>query len=252
MTAFRPRHLSVSSVGLYVRCPAQFRRRYVDRLVTPTTAAQATGTAFHKALEAEHRGQDSERAWIAAANDAEAILALTGQTLTMSKSHGLELLNEYRRRGLGGAKGEPERKFVLRFPSSAIPVPLLGYMDLPVPEERHFRDYKTSGMAYWTQTKVDLEPQMHAYGWAYQQLYRHRPEYALWVVFNTQRLAVDEYRALPSPDGFRLFEKQAEGTWKGIVEGRYDGCGEKACEVCTPPTEKASNGPTVEWNETAS
>lgn len=242
-----PRHLSVSSVALYVRCPAQFRLRYVDHLVTPTTAPQATGTAFHKALEAEHRGQDSERAWIVAANAAEDALAASGQSLTMSKAAGLALLNLYRERGYGGAKGEPERQFRLRFPTPAIPVPLLGYVDLLVPAERHFRDFKTTGYNGWTQTKVDLEPQMHVYGWAYQQLYRHRADRALWCVFNTNAGTLDVYEAMPSPDGFRLFERQAEAVWQGIVEGRYDGC--QKCSLCKPPVEKPPAGPSLVWHE---
>ncbi len=241
---FRPRHLSVSSVALYTKCPAQFRLRYVDKLVTPTTAPQATGTAFHKALEAEHRGEDSERAWIVAYNAVEA----NGLIPTMSKAAGLELLNQYRARGLGGAKGEPERKFVLPFPTRAIPVPLLGYIDLHVPDERHFRDFKTTGGTTWTQAKVDLEPQLHTYGWAYQQLTHHRAEHALWVVFNTQTITLEPYEAVPSPDGFRLFVMQAEATWQGIVAGRYDGCGE-CPELCKPPAERPSNGPTIAWDE---
>lgn len=243
MSTFRPRHLSVSSVALYTRCPAQFRQRYVDKLVTPTTAPQATGKAFHAALEAEHRGQDSERAWIAAYN----LAAATGLTLTMSKLHGLDLLNLYRERGLGGAKGEPERKFVLPFPSSRIPVPLLGYIDLSLPAEREYRDFKTTGGTFWNQIKVDLEPQKEAYGWAYQQINRHRAERALWCVFNTAALALDVYETVPSPDGFRLFELQAEAAWQGIVDGNYDGCG--VCNVCKPPAERPTNGPTFDWSE---
>lgn len=245
---FRPRHLSVSSVALYTKCPAQYRQRYVEKLVTPTTAPQATGKAFHAALEAEHRGQDSERAWIAAANDCAAVLAASGQEPVMAKAHGLDLLNEYRARGLGGKKGEPERKFVLPFPSRSIPVPLLGYIDLPVPEERHFRDFKTTGTVTWNETKAQLEPQVHAYGWAYQQLYRHRADYALWVIFSVKALSVDPLRVFPSPDGFRLFERQAEATWQGIVDGKYDGCG--VCpEVCKPAAERASKGPSVTWDD---
>jgi hypothetical protein len=244
---FRPRHLSVSSVSLYARCPAQFRQRYVDKLVTPTTPPQATGKAFHSALEAEHRGQDSERAWIVAYNAAEADLMASGQTLTMSKSAGLDLLNDFRARGLGGKLGEPERKFVLPFPSPKIPVPFLGFIDLAVPTERHFRDYKTTGGTFWNLIKVQLEAQLHGYGWAYQQLYRHRASYGLWVVFNTQTLTVEPYEAAPSSDGFRAFEMQAEATWQGIVDAKYDGCG--VCELCRPPVQKPSNGPTIAWDE---
>lgn len=247
MTAFRPRHLSVSSVALYTRCPAQYRQRYVDRLVTPTTAPQATGTAFHKALEAEHRGEDSERAWIVAYNAADAALSASGQALTLSKANGLTLLNTFRDLGYGGALGEPERKFVLPFPSRSIPVPLLGYIDLAVPNERHFRDYKTTGGTFWNALKVQSEAQVHTYGWAYQQLYRHRAERALWIVFNTATLTVDPYEAVPSPDGFRLFEQQAEATWRGIVEQRYTGCG--VCDLCVVPAERPSNGPTFSWED---
>lgn len=248
---FRPQHLSVSSVALYTRCPAQWKRRYVDRLVEPTSPAQATGIAFHKALEAEHLGHDSERAWIAAANGIEDALAASGQTMTMSKADGLTLLNRYRDLGLGGMRGHPERKFVLPFPSRAIPVPLLGFIDLVIPEEREYWDWKTTGGTSWTQAKVDLEPQKEVYGWAYQQLHRHRAERARWVILNTRTLAIDVYDTLPSPDGFRLFELQAEATWQGIVGQRYGGCG--ACpELCNPPTERAATGPSIEWQEEAS
>lgn len=251
MTAFLPRHLSVSSVALYARCPAQWKQRYVDRLVVPTSPSQATGVAFHKALEAEHLGHDSERAWIVAANGVEAALASSGQSMTMSKSDGLELLNRYRERGLGGMRGHPERKFALPFPSRNIPVPLLGFIDLVLPDEREYWDWKTTGGTSWTQAKVDLEPQKEAYGWAYQQLHRHRAERARWIIFNTRTLTIDVYETVPSPDGFRLFERQAEAVWRGIVEQRYDGCG--TCkELCDPPTEKPANGPSFTWEEEAS
>lgn len=248
---FRPQHLSVSSVALYTRCPAQFRRRYVDRLVEPTSPAQATGTAFHKALEAEHLGHDSEQAWIVAANGAEAALAASGQTMTMSKADGLTLLNRYRDLGLGGMHGHPEHKFVLPFPSRKIPVSLLGFIDLSLPKVREYWDWKTTGGTSWTQAKVDLEPQKEAYGWAYQQLHRHRAERARWIIFNTRTLAIDVYDTLPSPDGFRLFELQAEATWQGIVGQRYEPCGE-CPELCKPPTERAATGPSIEWEEEAS
>jgi hypothetical protein len=248
MSVFRPTHLSVSSVALYTRCPAQWRQRYVDRLVTPTTAAQATGIAFHKAIEAEHRGHDSERVWIAAANSFSGALEALGLTLTMSKSDGLVLLNLYREYGLGGAKGEPERMFKLPFPSPSIPVPLLGYIDLAVPTERYFQDNKTTGGSYWTAEKAALEPQVHAYGFAYQKLYNHRAECALWVIFNTRKLTIDVYDVRPSPDGFRAFELEAEATWKGISEGNYTGCG--TCELCRPPAEKpAKPAPSFTWEE---
>ena len=242
MTAFRPRHLSVSSVSLFERCPAQWKRRYVDKLAEPTSVPMLFGSVFHKALEAEHRGQDSERALIVAWNAADAALAASGQQLHPGKAHALDLLNEYRRLGLGGKMGEPERKFVLPLPTPKVPVPVLGYIDLPIPERRRFREFKTTSTTSWNATKVSLEHQLHVYGWAYQNLYRHRPEMAEYIIFGTGNPTVEPIEAAPMPDGFRVFEKAAEGVWKAIVEQRFDGC--MKCDVCKPPAESKA-GPTL-------
>lgn len=246
--SFLPQHLSVSAVALYIRCPAQWKRRYVDRVTDPSTAAQATGIAFHKALEALHRGEDGELAWISAADNMEALLAQTGQSLTMSKESGFKLLKLYREQGLDAAIGEPERMFKLAVPVSKIPVPLLGFIDLTVPSERHFRDFKTTSGSYWNAAKVALEPQVAVYGWAYQKLYHHRAERALWCVFNTQTIALDVYETVPSPDAFRLFLQTAEMVWQGITEQRFDGCGK--CSLCSPRSEKADGSePSFAWEE---
>lgn len=246
MTVFLPRHISVSAVSLYAKCPAQWKRRYVDRITPPHTAAQATGIAFHKALEALHRGGDGALAWISAADGVAASLEATQQTLTMSKEHGLKLLNLYRDHGLAGTIGEPERMFKLVLPTPCIPVPVLGYIDLAVPNERHFRDFKTTGGSYWNADKVALEPQVAVYGWAYQRLYHHRAERALWCVFNTKTVQLDVYEVAPSVEMFRIFEQTAELVWRGISDGKYDGCG--TCELCKPPVERPSNGPTFAWD----
>lgn len=243
---FLPQHLSVSAVSLYARCPAQWKRRYVDRIIDPSTAAQGTGIAFHKALEALHRGQDGELAWISAADDMETTLAVTGQSLTMPKESGFKLLKLYREHGLDAALGEPERMFKLPIPLSDIPVPLLGFIDLAVPSERHFRDFKTTGGTYWNATKVALEPQVAVYGWAYQKLYHHRAERALWCVFNTNKITLDVYETVPSADAFRLFVQTAEMTWQGISEGKFDGCG--TCDLCKPRAEAViGSQPSFAW-----
>lgn len=246
MSIFLPHHLSVSAIALYAKCPAQWKRRYVDRIVPPHSAAQATGIAFHKALETLHRGGDGDLAWLASADDFSTVLAEAGQSLTMSKEHGLKLLRLYRERGLHASTGESERMFKLPFPGGKIPVPLLGYIDLTVPANREYRDFKTTGGSYWTQVKVDLEPQKDVYGWAYQQLYRHRPERALWCIFNTKTGVLDTYESAPSPEAFRVFEQTAELVWNGIKAGRYDGCG--TCpEVCKPKTVAPLVGPSFVW-----
>lgn len=246
---YRPRALSVSAVQLYVKCPAQYRQRYVERLVSPINPPLMFGKAFHAALEAEHRGENSERALIQAWNRAEADLAASGQVMHPGKAHALALLDAYKQRGLGGRIGIPERKFTLRFPSDAIPVPLTGYVDLLLPEQRRLREFKTTASQSWTPVKVQLEHQLHVYGWAYQRLFNHRVECAEYVIFRTDQPQITVIEAIPSADGFRVFEAAASAMWRGLEREDFDGCGEKSCATCTPPTDKPSNGPSFDWEE---
>lgn len=239
--AFKPRHLSVSSVQLFADCAARWKARYVDNFVEPTNSALLFGKAFHAALEAEHRGQNSELELVAAWNAGQAALDGSGQTLLPGKAHGLALLDEYRALGYGGMMGEPERKFSLPLPSDIVTVPLVGFMDLPIPEARRFREFKTTMTQAWTPLKVSLEHQLHVYGWAYQMLYRHRAECAEYVIFGTTTPTVTVIEGRPSPDGFRLFVKAAEAVWKAIEDERFEGCG--TCYLCKPAAD--SSGPTI-------
>jgi 7-cyano-7-deazaguanine synthase in queuosine biosynthesis len=86
------------------------------------------------------------------------------------------------------------------------------------------------------------------YGWAYQKLYRHRAERALWCIFNTKTVTLDVYEVVPSADAFRLFELQAEATWEGISKARYDGCG--TCDLCAPKasTMVSDDAPSFVWS----
>jgi GNAT superfamily N-acetyltransferase len=246
--AYRPRALSVSAVQLYARCPAQYRRRYVERLVEPSSPEMLFGTAFHKALQAEHEGRNAERALVAAWNEAEAALAAGGRAMLCGKAHALALLDAYRNLGLGGQHGIPERKFTLPFPDPHIPVPLTGYIDLLLPERRRFREFKTTSSKAWTDIKVQGEHQLHVYAWAYQRLFRHRVETAEYVIFGTVQPTVNVIEAVPSADGFRLFEQAAALTWRGVVNGYYQPCG--TCrELCNPPAEREPSGPTIDFGE---
>lgn len=247
MTAYRPRALSVSAVQLYMTCPAQYEARYVKRLVTPSDPRMLFGSVFHRALEAEHRGEDSERTLIAEWNVAQANLDAAGLGEMPSKAHALALLDAYKVAGYGGQLGIPEHKVTLPFPSKEIPVPLTGYVDLLLPERRRFREYKTTSGTSWTQEKVQAEHQLHVYGWFYQRLFNHRAERAEYMIFSTVQPSLNVIEAVPSPDGFRLFEIAAAAVWRGIVGQNYVGCG--TCNLCKPPTEKPPKGPTCDWEE---
>jgi hypothetical protein len=240
---FLPRHLSVSSVELYARCAAQWKRRYVDRIIDPPNRAMAWGTAFHKALEAVHTADpdaDYELTWLRTWN---AMQAEMGRDFWPNKSYGLDLLEQFHARGLA-VKCPAEVKFSLPFPGGAIPVPLLGYIDATPPDDT--REYKTTKGGWWNETRAQMSHQAHVYGWVRQRTRNHRRP-VRFVIFGTRVPTITEYIVEPSPDGFRVFEQLAEGVWKGISEARYDGCGD--CFVCTPGSTKvAADDSRFDWD----
>ncbi len=216
-----PKHLSVSSVALYARCPAQWRSRYVDKTAELPTPAMTFGAAMARALEALHREQDADLVWVRAH-------AAVRPNITPGVEHGLRLLNRYRE--LGPFRGRPEQKFRLHLPNrQLVPVPILGFMDLMTDDE--VIEFKTS-RATWTQQRVDTEHQAAVYAWAFQQLTKRRPSCVRYVVMSTVRDTLTVLETRPTGDDLWLFEQQAAATWNGIVAGAFDGCGK--CRLCRP------------------
>lgn len=219
-----PKHLSVSSVQLFARCPLAWKRRYVQRIAEPASPAMSFGKAFALAMEAHHRGQDADVAFVRA--HAETRNANPGA------EHGLRLLETYRERY--SLSGEPEQKFSLYLPDSErVPVPILGYMDLECDAE--VVEFKTSRNP-WTQARADAEYQSAVYGWAFQRRHRKRPDGVRYLIFSTRTVDVQEIMTRPTGNDLRLFELSAGVAWKSIKAGAFDGCGK--CEICAPRGEQ--------------
>jgi len=225
-----PAHLSVSSIQTYARCPAQWHRRYVLKIQDPPTAPMAFGKAFATALEALHKHQDAEAAWVQAH-----AAALPG--IHPSAEFGLTLLRLYRERGV--IAGVPEQRFRLKLPDRSLP-PLLGFMDLMTP--RGVVEVKTSA-ARWDQTRCDAELQAAAYAWAFGELNKRPAEHVRYLVFSTRTPSLTEILTYPGANELRLFELAAIAAWDGITGGRFDGCGR--CALCKPAA--AYDGPTLEF-----
>jgi hypothetical protein len=215
-----PKHLSVSAVQSYARCPLAWKRRYLDGVKDEATPPMSFGLAFAKAMEAQHRGQDAETAFARAH-------ATTGNA-SPGAEHGLHLLSLYRERF--NLDGVPEQKFSLYLPNRLqVPVPILGFIDLE--REDEVVEFKTSRNP-WTQARADAEYQSAVYGWAFRQRNRRRFEGVRYLIFSTQTVDVQEIRTLPTGSDLRLFELACIVMWKGIASGVFNGCGK--CAVCRP------------------
>jgi hypothetical protein len=86
MTPWLPKRLSVTAVEAYIRCPAAYERRYVHGVIDPPSPPMSFGRCMATALEALHRGQDGEVAWLRAYAAAQAAGEMAGAP---SIQHGL-------------------------------------------------------------------------------------------------------------------------------------------------------------------
>jgi hypothetical protein len=226
-----PDHLSVSAVQLYRRCPAQWRRRYLDGIENPPSPAMSFGKAFALALEAHHLGADGD-VMFARAHAASGI-AVPGA------EYGLRLLELYRQRF--NLDGQPEQPFSLYLPARhRLPVPIQGVMDLERTDE--VVEFKTSRNR-WSQARADAEYQSAVYGWAFEQRHGRPPGHVRYLVFSTRTIGVQEIMTRPSASDFQQFELAASVVWRGIVGGAFDGCGR--CELCR--ASEAREETTYDW-----
>lgn len=182
------------------------------------------GKAFADAMEAHHRGQDADVAFVRSH-------AQTGNAAPGAE-HGLQLLEIYRERF--NLTGEPEQKFSLYLPDQKqVPVPILGFIDLERDDE--VVEFKTSRNP-WSQARADAEYQSAVYGWAFHRRHQRRPKHVRYLVFSTQTVDVQEILTHPTGSDLRLFELAAIVTWKGIKSGQFEGCGK--CRVCRPESDE--------------
>jgi hypothetical protein len=228
--AYRPKHLSVSAVQAWAKCPALWHARYVEKRPLPATPPMAFGAAMAKALEALHHGEDHEVAWVLAHSKANAELAGRGMKLYPDVEYGLRLLSLYRQ--LGVLPGTPEQEFRVYLPNrKAVPVQILGYMDQMCSDR--VREFKTSA-ALWTQERCDNEWQAIVYDYAFRRLNKRKPDCVEYLVMNTIRPEIQVFRTRPTGAELMLFELAAAGAWLGITTGQFDPtCGGK-CDACRP------------------
>lgn len=213
-----PDHLSVSAIQLYRRCPAQWKRRYLDDVMDEPSPAMAFGKCMALALEAHHLGADGDVAFARAH-------AASGNALP-GVEYGLRLLELYRQRF--DLDGRPERAFTLYLPDRhRLPVPIVGVMDLE--RDHEVVEFKTSRNP-WSQARADSEYQAAAYGWAFEQLHGRPPDRVRYLILSTRTVGIEEILVVPSISSFHELVLAAEAVWDGIANGRFDGCGR--CQLC--------------------
>lgn len=158
------KHLSVSQVRSWQWCPLRWWRERMAEPPAPfqTTSVMAMGSAFHRAVEAHHRGRDpydrlfSEWTLLKERYDDA---PPEGRRIAFD---GLDMYIA----AVGREEGErPEERFKVEIPE--LPVPFIGVIDLRRGDR--LVEIKT-GRANWGQAKVNADLQATAYAYANNQL----------------------------------------------------------------------------------
>jgi hypothetical protein len=151
-------HLSVSQLNMFLRCERAYQQAYILKHRAPASHDQVLGTAVHGAIQfgimhtdfnpVEVADYFREFSWPNAIEDSEEIdwhdedppgLALRGEkmveTYMAQVAPRLEVV-------------ETEKRFELRLP--AVPVPIVGYVDITQTGTRPAIDIKTQSKAQYT------------------------------------------------------------------------------------------------------
>lgn len=166
MTLLTLRHLSISSIQDYLKCPMLWAGRRIFNWGQADNLDMALGRAMHWALSAYHRGQDAEL---------ELLTSIDGRG--PNKGHGIrKLVPDKQLTDLLAVLGRyqtlqdarpGDRPAIWFEVDIGLPLKFVGEFDL-LRADNTIGEWKT-GRSTWTQEKVDTEAQATAYHYAYKQ-----------------------------------------------------------------------------------
>lgn len=242
MSSKLPRHLSASSIGLYLRCPNCWAQRYVEGDKSGLSSPLFFGRVISLGLEALHLGNDPRPIVEKAHRQFAEIMAKHGMgELRPSAAWAVALLQKYAT-DYFHSRGAPERKFKLTVPG--VPVPLIGYLDLETSKNcklgkcvAGIEEYKTTTkMGSWNQKRVDQDIQLTTY-WA-QHLQRHgrQPDYLRLIAMSQAErdsglvLPEDmvEFQTTRNRGDIESFHDLVNEVWDGIASEDFP----RQCAKC--------------------
>lgn len=223
---WRPKHLSVSAVQLFERCPAAYYRRYILGYEDAPSAPMLFGRAIAKSLEVAHVGGDPLVTFCEEYAKACNVISKFDTYMYIRPEIGFHMLALYLDRI---HEGVPEKKFSVYLPNrEEVPVPILGYMDLMTPTE--ILEFKTSAGG-WSQERADESHQNHVYGYAFHELNGHDPDCVRFIVLGTRIMGLDEYITHPTTEGLVKFANSAAACWRALEDWDFPFlCGK--CTAC--------------------
>ncbi len=172
-------HLSVSQINTYIRCPLQYKYRYIDGLILPPKSALTKGKSVHKGVEYNY-SQKIESHEDVKLSEVQEVVAAEFETLAPEtefekdedpgkvKDETISLATLYHKEVAPTVQPVAvEQKVEVEFENT--PYSLLGYIDV-LDDQGYIRDTKTASKSP-SENEINKSLQLTAYAMAHRTLY---------------------------------------------------------------------------------
>jgi len=238
------KHLSTTSLKMYLRCPLQFMFRYVQGLKIPPVGAIVLGKSVHKGLEENYRHKQRTEKDLPLPKVLEAYAAFFDQEKQQEeidwegeppgklKDEGVGLIKVYHK--ITAPSIQPiavEEAFELGFEN--VPYTLKGYLDL-VDQNKVIRDTKTAKRSY-PQDAAHTDIQLTAYNLGYKYIKGEEPKSLCFdVMVRTKQPKVQTLESLPRTQAqLTRFLKLLGSIARAIKTGIFYPCeNQQVCSWC--------------------
>ena len=242
------KHVSPSSLGTFVRCSEQWRRRYINREVIPPGIAMHRGKGVHKAVELNNRQkrdswedlpldilQDAARDGVINNVRKESLLIPPGEArgfqdiVASGVDAAVRLTKVYRE--CVAPSIQPvlvEEKVTMDI---GLEVPLLGYLDC-FTAAGVVNDTKTSGKSK-TQAEIDTSSQLTAYAGMTQNRMGVWPLVQLDVLVDTKAGKHQRLNSIRGPRDFEIMVSRISLMLQQIKTGLFPPC-DPGSWACSP------------------
>ncbi len=246
-----PRRLSSTNIQAWLKCPACWAERYIDKDKGDLSGNLLLGRVFSDALKALHLGENWQTVYCQKYEELEQLAKdKCGTLLSAPMDTGLKLLYEYVEGGI--YQGVPEYKFTAHI--KHLPVPVTGFFDLLERDSEQnplgVIEFKSTA-ANWTQERVDTEIQGTLYWCAFWSLFRQLP-HCTYVVFDLPRAQVLRFETKRTKEEcLELLDMMNRIYEEMVLAHSDDGSFEGKCSKHREPvvmTKKEIQVPTWDWN----
>lgn len=226
------KHLSVSSVGHYMKCARSWKFCYLDRIPSPSTPDMLFGTAFHNVVEAyirEDHAPDLPELFRAEwAQQVEACQEIAWGRRTYEGMMALgvrmcaspDIIGALTQMGVAlTATGAPMIEHFFKFDIPGLDVPFLGYIDL-VHDDGVIGDLKTSRTC-WTPLDARMSLQAPLYMAGLRSTGREVGSFFRHHVFAKDRAGYELWETEITEERIAWACEQVRAVWMGVKHGVF-------------------------------